>query len=295
MKPLPLMLASLACAALAHAADPAVVVPPAAPAGDVARVARDLSVRHKAALVQISGVLKVEGMPGQMEAAEQPLEAIGTVVEASGLTVVSATTINPIKLLKSMSMGADTAGMGGADLTQVQATPGQLKIRRADGSEVPARLVLQDDDVDLAFLVPEPPPAGAKPAPFAFVSMAGGREAQVMDEVIGLGQLGKMFNWEVSAGVSRIMARTVKPRTFYALAPGYTGGPGTPVFSAEGHPVGLVVLRSQAGEVMEAAIVVPAADVLDMAAQANEAAARRRNMKKDQAVEPSPAPKENKE
>ncbi len=255
-----------------------------------ARTARDLSVRHKAALVQVSGVLKIEGMPGQSGPAEQPLETIGTVLDAAGLTVVSATTINPVSLLQGMDMDP-----GGGGRSSIKASPGQIKIRRADGSEVSAQLILQDDDLDLAFVMPDPP-KGMEQAPvFEFISLDDSVEARVMDELIGIGQLGKTFNWEVSAGLSRVMAKTVKPRTFYALAPGYTGGLGTPVFSAAGRPVGLVVLRNQPGarRPTSTPVIVPAADVMDLARQAVAAAAKRRDRAAAEGVKPgadAPAP-----
>lgn len=236
--------------------------------------ARDLAARHKDALVQVSCVLKIEGIPGQSGPGEQPLDTIGTVIGADGLTVMSATAINPISILQGMDTDP-----GGGGQSSIKSSQSNLKIRLADGTEIPATLIMQDDDLDLAFVIPETRKEGA--APFAYVPFDGGAAAQIMDPVIGIGQLGKMFNWEISAGLNHVMARTTKPRTFYALAPGYTGGLGTPVFTACGQPLGILVLRNQPGARRPTgmAVVVPATDVMELAAQARAAAAKRKDTK----------------
>jgi hypothetical protein len=246
-------------------------------AATIEDTARQLLTRYKDAIVPVSGVLKVE-IPGGGEARtqEQPLETYGTVLGADGLTVVSASALNPLG-----NIGPIEINVGGQPQSvRPRASTSQIKIRLADGSEVPARQVLTDEDLDVTFLVPDPAKGDTAPAFAAFLDLGAGAEAQAMDEIIGIGRVGKLFNWAPAVGLSRIVARVEKPRTIYLFSSGFTGGLGTPAFTRDGKTLGLVVLRRQPGgpsgsrqiSVNQAPIILPAADLADLAKQAAAAA-----------------------
>ena len=76
---------------------------------------------------------------------EQKLEALGTIIAEDGLTVLSLSRVDPTAtLLSRMRAGGGTVNV---NYTEVL-------ILMQDGTEVPARLVLKDSDLDLAFVLP---------------------------------------------------------------------------------------------------------------------------------------------
>ena len=78
---------------------------------------------------------------------EQKLEALGTILSSDGLTVLSLTKVDPTSniLARLRSPGAS-----------VQANYTEVLILMQDGTEIPARLLLKDVDLDLAYLLPLP-------------------------------------------------------------------------------------------------------------------------------------------
>lgn len=245
-------------------------------AGPLEDTARRIVAEHAAAIVPVSAVLKIEVPGDDSPSQEQTIETYGTVISTNGLTVASATSLNPIG-----GIGAMEVPIGGRlQSVTPRGTVAQIRVRLPDGDEVPMRQVLTDEDLDLAFLAPDPGEGVAAP-PFPHrVDFGSNSTAQVMDEVIGLGRAGKLFNWAPAVGATRIIARVEKPRLLYLFGAGFVGGVGTPVFTADGRTLGLVVMRRQrAGgsrgfAMNQAAVIVPAADVADLARRAQEAAAR---------------------
>lgn len=231
-------------------------------------VSRDTLSRYRDAVVQVNSILKIEVTGGSSSGAaqEQPIETLGTVIHPSGLTVVAASALNPLGAIGTLDIQGTSV--------RPQGSTSQIRLRMSDGSEIPMKQVVTDEDLDLAFLAPDP----EKPAPkqtFASVPLDPAAEAKVMDELITVGRAGKLFNWEPAVGVVRIFARITKPRVNYLFSGGYSGGLGTPAFTTEGRCMGIIVLkRSPAmmtGRQMTsggAAVILPSADVAEVATTA---------------------------
>ncbi len=237
--------------------------------------ARTVLDQHKDAIVNITGVLKVEisGLPMGTQSEEKDIEAVGTVVDSTGLTITAASAINPMSMV-----GEIEVNIGGTpQKISPKGTTSGIKLRLADGTEIPARVVLTDSDLDLAFLMPEEPVSG-----LAFIPVAGGVSAEALDEVVCLGTMGKLLNFQPAIGLNRIVAKQAKPRTVYVLTPVFMGGPGTPVFLADGRVLGMIAVRKQPAQdkgdriaAGGAPVVVSAADVADAIGQAKKAAAKK--------------------
>lgn len=245
-------------------------------AGPLEDTARQIMEEHAAAIVPVIAVLKIEVPGDESPPQEQTIDTYGTVLSTNGLTVVSATSLNPIG-----GIGAMEVPIGGRiQSVTPRGTVAQIRVRLPDGDEVPMRQVLTDEDLDLAFLAPDPGEGVTVPSFPRGVDFGRNSTAEVMDEVIGLGRAGKLFNWAPAVGASRIIARVEKPRRLYLFGAGFVGGVGTPVFTADGRALGLVVMRRQraggarAFAMNQAAVIVPAADVADLARRAQEAAAK---------------------
>jgi hypothetical protein len=141
---------------------------------------------------------------------------------------------------------------------------------------VPAKLVLKDEDLDLAFVMPTD--AAKKNLPYLKLDAAGDApKVKALDPMIVLWRLGQALDRQPAVGIVRVAAVVNKPRTFYACSG--LEALGTPAFAADKRPLGIVVMRKQSmeggglGVMMSGSsalspVVVPAADVMEVAQQA---------------------------
>lgn len=242
-------------------------------APDVRVAARRALERYGPAVVTVRVVLKRRLIAQGRErgSAESQLEVAGTTLTAAGLTVVSDVTTNPSAL--SASDEADT---------RLDTETTDVKIVLRDGRELPARFVLRDADLDLAFLVPDE--AGLK-LPFLDLSADAAPLPEPLDDLVYLFPLARSLGRETGVVLDRARGLSRKPRTFVAsdIVLGMQSL-GCPVFDAAGRVVGLSVMRraprtSSAGggfrDIFDAftPVVVTAADVQTVARQALERAA----------------------
>jgi hypothetical protein len=203
--------------------------------------------------------------------ADQKIEIAGTTLQPDGLTVVSDFTSNPAGLFSSDDR----------DGPKVDTDTTDVKIVLRDGREIPSRFVLRDRDLDLAFVVPL-----EKGLTLPSLALEKGLVPEPLDDLILLYRMGRSLNREAAATVASVRSVVKKPRTF--LVPGFIEGLqslGCPAFDSKGRAVGLVVLRRYPAPPqpqssfrdfvdMMNPVVLTAADVLDVAAQAAAAAAK---------------------
>jgi S1-C subfamily serine protease len=250
-----------------------------AAAQDSRPVAREVVRKWQAAIVNVRIVLKMRMSMGgrEMQASDDPVDAVGTVIDPSGLTVLSLGALNPGALM-SRIMGSNNGGGSGEPAVEITSEPTDVKIRLADGQELPARIVLRDEDLDLAFLRPTKKPE----KPLVAIDLTQSAKPALLDQVLVLTRLGRVGGWTAGASLHDIGAIIEKPRTFYVLA-GSTSSMGTPAFLTSGKVVGLLTLRQiEAGRASMASmvggseglgmlpVILPAADVLEIAKQAPE-------------------------
>ena len=243
-------------------------------ADDSAVAGRKILAKYQAAVVTVRLVVSYNVSYGSRDQqSESKTEAVGTVIDPNGLTVISLTTIDPSAMMKARQRSGQEF--------KVETEVKDVKIVLADDTELPAEVVLRDKDLDLAYL--RPTEKLTQPLPALDLTQSG--QAQVLDEVVCLNRLGKIANRVVTVSLERVDALVTKPRPFYVLSPGGSSGIGSPVFALTGAPVGIVLIRNAApgGEANAASqfsgsggntympIIVPAADILDDAKQALEA------------------------
>ncbi len=246
-------------------------------AQDARATARDVVKRWQEAIVNVRVVLKTRMSMGgrEMQSADDSVDAVGTVIDPSGLTVMSLGSLNPGAMMNKI-VGASAGG--GENRVDISSEPTDLKIRLADGRELPARIVLRDEDLDLAFIRPTTKPA----APLVAIDLAESAKPVLLEQVVVLSRLGRVGGWAASAALADVGAVIERPRTFYVLG-GAPASMGTPAFSASGRLVGLLTLRqvdpgrSSMFSMMGGAeamgllpVILPAADVLEIAKQATE-------------------------
>ena len=254
-------------------------------ADEVADAGRKLAETKAASILQIEGVVeisiegKLAGMAGGNQ--EQKSEALGTVIDKSGLILVSDGILNPAKMMKPMSVN-----VGGEQ--QTITVSGQLKevrIKLPDGTEFPGRVLLTDDDLDLAFVVPEKaltPEQSARLVPLELG--AGTAKPALLDYILSVTRLSREMNSEVSIRPGRVLATLTKPRTAWLGA----NDVGAPVYNLGGDLLGFTLVRrdgaTSTSEMRPGAmqmgaraepVLIPLSDILPVVEQAREEAAKK--------------------
>lgn len=248
---------------------------PSARAQDNRAAARDLVKKWQEAVVNIRVVVKMRMSMGgrELQSNDDTIEAVGTVIDPAGLTVVSLSSINPGPMMTKL-MASGGSGQG----VEIVSEPTDLRIRLADGREVPSTIALRDEDLNLAFIRPITPPE----KPFVAINLADYAQPALLDQVVVFGRLGRVGGWAPSAALRDIGGIVLKPRTFFVLA-GDTAGTGTPAFLPSGKIVGILTVRQIANDRSGAfagmsgpeglgllPVILPADDVLEIAKQATE-------------------------
>jgi len=240
-------------------------------AGEHEAMGRAVLAKNKNAVVTVEMVVKQQmSFGGQSHEEEVKTEAVGTVISPEGLTVLSLSATDPMIILKNMMGGMADEFEGNSQLADI-------KILMLDNSEISANVVLRDEDLDLAFILPKEKPA----APMDFVDMKNSAEPELLDEVLAITRLGKVVQRAHAASFERIEAMVEKPRKFFVPGGGPTNtGQGSPAFTLDGKFVGIFVIRSIPsdggsggmmggnGDGNVAPILLPASDIAEGASQA---------------------------
>jgi hypothetical protein len=248
----------------------AVAIPCAALADEAATAGRQILEAHKNSVITVRLVINQKfSMPGMgSQEQETRSEGTGTVLDETGLTVMSLSSTDPSQVLRSM-MGSSEG---------FSSTLSDVQILLDSGKEIPAQVVLRDADLDLAFLRPTEP----VDEPFTPVDTSRIGEPVILDQLIALNRLGRVANRAYAASVERVESVVTRPRTLYVPGQGDTSaGLGSPCFTLDGDFVGVGVVRtvrSGSGGMMSMltggdrpmAVIIPAADILDTAQQAPE-------------------------
>lgn len=223
--------------------------------------ARALVAKLGDAVVTVLGTSKVRINQGgrEVQNRDERIQATATMLDGSGLAVMSLASIDPSDVLMA---NASRANRPGAPPVSVTAESSDLRYRMADGREVPARVVLRDKDLDMAFLRP----VERLSAPVVALDTTSARP-QPVDLLVVLQRLPEVAGWQAMASFATVQAIVEKPRTFYLVT---SGAFGAPVFDTGGRFVGVVLrLRNDTGDGPTAPpIVLPAADIREVAKQA---------------------------
>ena len=188
---------------------------------------------------------------------EQKLEALGTIIADDGLTVLSLNKVDPTAniLSRIRSPGAS-----------VNVNYTEVMLLMQDGTEVPAKLLLKDSDLDLAFVLPiEERRNEFKDIVFSKVPKQASVDETpvILDEVVSIGKLRKTLYRQSTLRRGWVNAVIEKPRTYFVIE---NTSPGTPVFNRVGNWLGVVVYKMVSGRPSEI-VTLPATDILEIAEQ----------------------------
>ncbi len=229
--------------------------------------ARNVAQANADAVVTVQLVIETS-FEGESEKHENKTSATGTVIDPSGLVVTSLATTNPGEIYRQF-MDENTDMKFSSKVVDI-------KIEKADGTEIPADLVLRDPDLDLAFIRPKKAPE----APLPYIDLKQGQQSLVLDEILVLSRLGNLANHALASCLDRVQAVVTKPRTFYVVNPYMHSSPGGPAFTMDGKPLGILLLRASPSkepeptnvEDMFTTVILPCATVAAIAEQAKTAA-----------------------
>lgn len=244
--------------------------PPAMPAADdFAAIARKIFEQHKDSVIWVSVVAKITinssdaKSPLNIPDQERKFEAIGTLVDASGLAVCALSSIDPTKELS----GREVNTPAGRVKLDASATLKEVRFVLPDGTEIPADVVMKDADLDLAFVRAKADAKEAKGVTYPALDLKDSAKGQITDEVVTVSRADEVLNRQPSVQRGQVICVTTKPRAFLRA----TGsGPGAPTFALDGKLLGIGVNRSTK-EKGSALVVLPAPDVLEVAEQARTA------------------------
>ena len=236
-----------------------------------AAAGRELVRRYADAIVSVELVVTLKVKLGDGREApprEQRIEVNGTVISPSGLTVTTLGQVDPQATLEALRAGA---GGGGRGPEIVGSEFKEVKLRLANGTEVPARFVLKDADLDLAFMAPEATPENAS-RQFSFVKLEEFTEGALLSDFYYVGRAAKIQQRVPLVRTSEVIGIVERPRRLYLLTEQAPQWMGTPVFNAEGRVLGITLQHFANGQ-RSGLVVLPAEDIAEMAKQAAAAQA----------------------
>ena len=237
---------------------------------ETAAATKKICDQYKDAVIWISAVAKISisasdsKSPMNIPDREQKAEGLGTIVDPSGMVVTALSNIDPTKLVS----GREVPGPNGTRITiEASAILKEVKITLADGTEIPADVVMKDADLDLAFLRPKADAKEAKGVTFPAISLKDSGTAALADQVVSLARADEILNRQPQVSRGQIITVTKKPREFLRVN---SATQGAPTFTMEGKLIGIGINRANK-ERQVMTVVLPAADVLEIAEQAKTA------------------------
>lgn len=223
---------------------------------------RELMKNHSDCVTWVSVKVRIEiSANGQsFPPSERKLEALGTVLQPDGLTVLSLNEIDPTQSILSRMRSQGDVNI---DYTEVM-------ILCNDGREIPARFLLKDGDLDLAFILPDEEKNFSTNNPLPNISEIPQADAsaliQPLDQVVSLSKLDQNLYRQPILSHGLINAMISKPRN-YLVVENVT--PGTPVFNHLGEWLGVTVFKRE-NQRPTGVITIPAKDIMELAQQVRD-------------------------
>lgn len=232
--------------------------------------ARRIFEKNRDAIVKVTGVatlrLTASDRPGMsIPEREQKVRSDATVIDKTGLVVLSLSAIDPARLLD----GRETNTPAGPMKMEATATVKELEIILADGTEIPATMVFKDADSDLAFVRPKPDAPEAKGVTFVPVDLATGGRAAVAEPTVSVTRLDDVFNNEPAVTMGQVSAVIERPRACYLTSNMVRS---CPTYTLDGTLLGIGAVRITKAQ-GQALVIVPAAEIGKLVAQVPAAGA----------------------
>src|SRR4030043_200880 len=156
-----------------------------------------------------------------------------------------------------------------------------LKMIMPDNTEIPAKILLRDQDFDIAFVRP----IEKSKQVFSAVDLHDSYEPEIMESYVALSRLSSAAGYVAAGSEGRVHAIMKKPRLYFVpdLVTVIVTGLATPAFAIDGRLIGIIMLKvNRSGEYLTdemfrgmggmstLPVIVPAKDINDIIERAPE-------------------------
>lgn len=213
--------------------------------------------------VKVTVVLRVSVNGRHVPPTESNVDINGTMITPEGVTVTSLNAVDPkmiFETLRSQMGPVSAAELEGSEIKAV-------RLRLADGREVPGRLLAKDPSRDIALFGPaEAAPVGRGTLPFLDLREAP-ESATVLGTCFHLTRTGEAMQRAALIRPGAIIAILERPsRRFVVSTEIFADGIGCPVFDGQGRVLG-ICLHLVVDGLAKGAVVVPSAEVAQQVAE----------------------------
>ena len=231
---------------------------------------RKLLEQYKGALVVVTakGMLKAKTSGEPLPDRDQQRRTLGVTVGDDGLVVVSNSAIDA-----SVGLAGQQAQMNEKVVTIQSASTEftEVEISYGDTTLLHGKVVRQDVEADVAFIMPDSAEATALNKKFEKIDLSQfAATAETADQVFGLSRSSAVYGYMPTLVIGRITGVFKGERTFFVTDAGTAQG--VPVFTIDGKPVGVTVIRIIEGQPSGVLGTLSAASIQVMANLAREAA-----------------------
>ena len=232
--------------------------------------ARKLLETHKGSLVVVTakGLLKAKTSDDPLPDREQQRRTLGITIGDDGLVVVSNSAIDA-----AVGLAGQQAQMNDKVVTIQSASTefGNVEISYGDTTLLRGKVVRQDVEADVAFILPDAAEVKALNKKFDKVDLSQfAATAEAADMVVGLSRSSAVYGYMPTLVMGRITGVFKGERTFFVTDAGTAQG--VPVFTLDGKPVGVTVVRIIEGQPSGVLGTLSAGSIQVMANLAREAA-----------------------
>lgn len=232
--------------------------------------ARKLLEQYKSSLVVITakGMLKAKTTGDPLPDRDQQRRTLGVTVGDDGLIVVSNSAIDA-----SVGLAGQQAKMEESVVTIQSATTtfSDVEISYGDSVLIHGKVVRQDIEADVAFIMPDQAEAKKLNKVFDKIDLSQfAATAEVADQVVGLSRSSAVYGYMPTLVMGRITGVFKGDRTFFVTDAGTAQG--IPIFTLDGKPVGVTVVRIIEGKPSGVLGTLSAGSIQVMANLAREAA-----------------------
>ena len=235
----------------------------------VEQQARKLLEQHKASLVVVTakGLLKAKTTGDPLPDRDQQRRTLGVTIGEDGLLVVSNSAIDA-----SVGLAGQQAKMDENVVTIQSALTefSEVEISYGDSTLLKGKVLRQDIEADVAFILPDQAAAKAANKVFDRVDLSQfAATAEAADQVVGLSRSSAVYGYMPTLVMGRITGVFKGDRTFFVTDAGTAQG--IPVFTLDGKPVGVTVVRIIEGKPSGVLGTLSAGSIQVMANLAREA------------------------
>ena len=229
---------------------------------DVKAQARILLETHAPKVFGVKSLVQIDASMNGKQVLDQEAPGYGMgIVISDGMLVTSYRSIKPSPTTNTALTRARARGM------TIETEVTEIKLLDESGEEYDAKLVLHDDDLDLAFISIDRMSESGGSWSCEPAKINESAELTHLDDVIFLSRLGENVRFQPSIRIGQVHTILKRPRKFYIAD---RQVPGSPAFNATGELIGMCIRKPNSGRELSA--IIPAKDILKLLPQAIEKA-----------------------